>query len=532
MYSLLSLLASAICITSTFAQNSTSGLLVSTQQGDVQGTQVNPSARQFLGIPYATAARWTAPKSPAKRNETLIADHFGDSCIQQNSPANLAFVNLTSGEAPNVTESEDCLSVNIWVPSTSRKQKTAVMIWIYGGGFNFGTSNTPTYDGQHIVQDNDDVSVVSFNYRLNIFGQPNAPQLANSTTDSQNFGLLDINAAVKWVYDNIASFGGDPERITLFGQSAGGTAIDAYTFSHLNDTMVKGVIEHSGSISGGNFAQLVTGIDTQTWNNISNLVGCSSGKWLIQFKYTLQLTECITVPDDVQFECMKQVPARTLEEFVTSTNAAFNIVPDNITIFSNTDQRAKSGNFLKIPLLVGSTANDGDILAVIGMLLSPLGFAPPLVTELAADTLTELSFTCPTNITAQNRLDAGVPTWRYQYQGVFRDISTRPDLRAYHASELPLIFGTLNPNSPTTEELALSKYMQSAWVAFARDPQKGLSNFGWPNYDPATQSLVQLGNFYNRSSATFGSSAEIDIACSRVEILANISAQVNSLLAP
>jgi carboxylesterase type B len=83
------------------------------------------------------------------------------------------------------------------------------------------------------------VLVVTFNYRLNIFGQPNAPQLA-STTSSQNFGLLDLNAVVQWVHDNIAAFGGDPARIMLFGQSAGGVAIDAYTYMHPQDTVVKG----------------------------------------------------------------------------------------------------------------------------------------------------------------------------------------------------------------------------------------------------------------------------------------------------
>ena len=91
------------------------------------------------------------------------------------------------------------------------------------------------------MRDNDDVLVVSFNYRLNIFGQPNAPQLV-SKTDTQNFGLLDLNAVVQWVHDNIAVFGGDPSRIVLFGESAGAVAIDAYTYAHTQDTIVKGNI--------------------------------------------------------------------------------------------------------------------------------------------------------------------------------------------------------------------------------------------------------------------------------------------------
>jgi carboxylesterase type B len=115
------------------------GLLVHSQQGDVQGTLVSPTVRQFLGISYATASRWEAPELPPRRLTPFLANKFGDSCIQTNSPANIEFLKLTGSVVPNATESEDCLSVNIWAPSVLRKQKTAVMVWIYGGGFMFGT---------------------------------------------------------------------------------------------------------------------------------------------------------------------------------------------------------------------------------------------------------------------------------------------------------------------------------------------------------------------------------------------------------
>jgi carboxylesterase type B len=94
---------------------------------------------------------------------------------------------------------------------------------------------------QLVVRDNDDITLVSFNYRLNIFGHPNAPQLVNAS-QTQNFGLLDMRAAVEWVHANIAEFGGDPERITIFGQSAGAVMVDAYSFAYPNDTIVKGLI--------------------------------------------------------------------------------------------------------------------------------------------------------------------------------------------------------------------------------------------------------------------------------------------------
>lgn len=95
------------------------------------------------------------------------------------------------------------------------------------------------YIGENIVRDNDDIIVVSLNYRTNIFGQPNAPQLVNPT-NSQNFGLLDQKAAIQWVSDNIAAFGGDPERIIIFGESSGAISVDAYAYANPDDTIVKG----------------------------------------------------------------------------------------------------------------------------------------------------------------------------------------------------------------------------------------------------------------------------------------------------
>lgn len=100
-------------------------------------------------------------------------------------------------------------------------------------------SNFKYYIGENIVRDNDDIVIVSLNYRTNIFGQPNAPQLV-STTQSQNFGLLDRQVAIEWVHSNIAAFGGDPNRIVLFGQSAGSISVDAYTYANPGDTIVKG----------------------------------------------------------------------------------------------------------------------------------------------------------------------------------------------------------------------------------------------------------------------------------------------------
>jgi carboxylesterase type B len=116
------------------------GLTVNTNQGPVTGSLVFPSVRQFLGIPYATLnGRWEPPQFPAVRSTTFNANGFGDSCVQTLNPVNLEFLKLIGLGSQKVQESEDCLSVNIWTPSINRKQGTAVMLWIYGGGLEFGT---------------------------------------------------------------------------------------------------------------------------------------------------------------------------------------------------------------------------------------------------------------------------------------------------------------------------------------------------------------------------------------------------------
>lgn len=126
-----------------------------------------------------------------------------------------------------------------------------------------------------------------------------------------------------------------------------------------------------------------------------------------------------------------------------------------------------------------------------------------------------------------------MPTHNCPFLAVFPDLSSRPDLRAYHASEVPIVFGTYKQSfngPPTNDEIAFSKYVQQAWVAFARDPTRGLSNYGWPTYNPTTASLVQLGNPANNTGATFGQGQFTDLSCGALDALADLSAQLLALL--
>ncbi|KAH9485674.1 Cholinesterase [Psilocybe cubensis] len=497
------------------------------------------NVRQFLGVPYASAGRWEAPTLPLNRTTIFKATKFSDACVQNLAPSNLEFLKLSGGQGIGIPESEDCLTANIWVPSLNRKQKTAVLIWIHGGGFQWGTlilspkSNLAIYNGQNFVRDNDDIAIVTFNYRLNVFGQPNAPQLL-SKTKSQNFGLLDIDAAIQWVHTNIAAFGGDPERISLFGQSAGSMAVDAYSFMHPNDTIVKGTIQMSGTLiqgdSPGGLANAT--YEGDIWNSLAESLNCGNGKSKFNTQTFTKLLPILD-PDDAQLACMKAVPFRTLEDAVMKFGAiVFKAFIDDITLFTDLPQRIASGKFLKVPLLSGSVLNENDIFVVAAELTTPPSIVFPLLTEVAADLQTQVAFTCPAGTNAQDRLNVNLPVWRYQYQAVFSDLSTRPELRSYHQAEVPIVFGTydtaISAVKSTTTEVNLSKYMQKAWVAFARDPANGLTNYGWPTYNATSDSLVQLGGPANPSGLSLGQGSLLDHTCNHSDELLTFAIQLSS----
>jgi len=459
--------------------------------------------RQWLGIPFAANAgganRWKAPQPAPRLNGTFRAKQFGATCFQDLNQGNEEFLVIVGQNTP-LQESEDCLSLNIWAPPTSRPQKTAVLIWIYGGGFEFGSSNISTYNGETFVKNNDDITVVTFNYRMNIFSAPSAPQLAGGVG---NFDLLDRDAAINWVHANIAAFGGDPNRITIFGESAGAVSADAFAFAHPVSTLVKGIILESGTALLGTTNATNTSTPNSEWNIVADAVGCG------------------TTNDAAQLACMQAVPGKTLEETVIAKNLSFAAVPDGITLFSDSAMRLEQGNFLKVPTLLGNNANEGDIFAIIDQLIAT-NTTNENVTLTLSEEITQGEFNCPASLSAAGRAKAGVHTFRYRYEAVFPDISPRPDLRAYHSSEIPIVFGTFNasgsPAAPTANEIKLSSFVQSAWVHFARNPAAGLraAPFNWPTYNPNAATLGELGGTANPTGVHFTSPAQFDANCTAI----------------
>ena len=216
------------------------GLIVRTDRGLIQGTYAE-GTDQFLGVPYAAppvgALRWAAPQPPPRWAGVRQATSYGGRCAQ-----------LASGNGPRV-DNEDCLYANVFTPPGARAQSPGgglpVLVMIHGGGLTTGAGDQ--HDGSLIVT-TDHIIVVSINYRLGPFGFLDLPGLGTSaSTASGNFGLLDQEAALRWVQRNIAAFGGDPAKVTIAGESAGGWSDCALLASPPARGLFRGVIMESGS---------------------------------------------------------------------------------------------------------------------------------------------------------------------------------------------------------------------------------------------------------------------------------------------
>jgi para-nitrobenzyl esterase len=229
------------------AHGSPSELQVRIENGTMEGKAHGP-VRAFLGIPYAAPPvgdlRWKPP-APAPKWTGVRSTGFGARCMQGPIYADMVFRDAGG--------SEDCLSLNVWTPAKDAQAKLPVMVWIHGGGFMAGASSEPRQDGEVLATRG--VVVVSMNYRLGIFGFLVLPELA-AESDRQaagNYGLLDQVAALKWVCRNVASFGGDPGNVTIFGESAGSFSVSALMASPLAKGLFHKAIGESGAafFSGG-----------------------------------------------------------------------------------------------------------------------------------------------------------------------------------------------------------------------------------------------------------------------------------------
>jgi para-nitrobenzyl esterase len=242
-------------------------------QGVLQGIEAaKPGIRAFLGIPYAAPPvgdkRWTAPEPAASWEGVRSADQFGDRCVQTRPFPDQLF------QSP--AESADCLTLSVWTPA-KLGDRVPVMVWIHGGGFFSGASDEKRHDGSVLASKG--VVLVEFNYRLGVLGFLAHPELTAESPHhaSGNYGLMDQIAALHWVHDNIAAFGGDPGNVTIFGESAGSFAVSALMASPLAQGLFQKAIGESGAyFTGGGLSLLPLAAAEQRGTELAAAVGARS----------------------------------------------------------------------------------------------------------------------------------------------------------------------------------------------------------------------------------------------------------------
>ncbi|KAH8200712.1 hypothetical protein TruAng_005101 [Truncatella angustata] len=455
------------------------GQIVQTSSGLIKGHAAKDADQvsEYLGIPYAQPPVDGLRFQPSVRyngTDTIAARSFGHACMQ---PAlslsgtgkrqifgldltQAGLVLLTSYATSIPSQSEDCLTLNIWTKPQTGDDKKAV--WIHGGGWKTGASGIAWYNGQYFA-DQEDVVLVSINYRLNIFGFPGNP---NTTA---NLGLLDQRLAIEWIRDNIEGFGGDPERITIFGQSVGGSSVDIYSYAWNDDPIVKGVISQSGVAWA--FGLQDQSAATDQWQSAASTVGCTGST-------------------DDTLSCMNGLPATKVLSAIQGA-ATFGAIIDDKIVFSDYSAQKPVG----LPMLVGHT----DFEPGLTRALSQINVAADVYDAQQHDI-----WVCPTAERAQYAVLNANPIWRYRYFGEFPNtiLSDDPPSGAYHTAELPIIFGTVTQSvhANTDAENNIISYIRGAWAAFAKDPEKGLLSYGdgWPQYSADGQTLIKLA--YNNQT--------------------------------
>jgi para-nitrobenzyl esterase len=235
-----------ITLALTFAAAAFSADRVKVAAGTLEGSGPQEGVRAFKGIPFAEPPvgnlRWTPPRPPKKWSGVRPAAQFGARCMQQPLFSDMVF--RANGM------SEDCLYLNVWTPAKSGSERLPVLVYFFGGGFMAGDGSEPRYDGESMARKG--IVAVTVNYRLGVFGFMAHPELTKESPHhaSGNYTLLDQNAALAWVRQNIVAFGGDPAKVTIAGESAGSVAVSAQMASPLSRDLIAGAIGESGSILG------------------------------------------------------------------------------------------------------------------------------------------------------------------------------------------------------------------------------------------------------------------------------------------
>ncbi|XP_072014789.1 cholinesterase-like [Amphiura filiformis] len=558
----------ALLIVAAYAQTNP---VETIKTGRIKGKRISVNGSTevdaFLGIPFAEPIsgerRFKYPVPKASWNGVFNAREYGHGCWQL---PDTAFPGFEGTEIwnPTVPLSDDCLNLNVWVPYP-RPQNAAVLVWIYGGGYYSGVSSLSLYDGKYLAAI-EGIIVVSMNYRVGAFGF-----LATGDSSAPgNQGLYDQALALQWVQDNIATFGGDPNLVTIFGESAGGASVSCHLLSPVSHSL----FQRAGIQSAG---------ITAPWAYITKEVALERAKLLAHSVGCLKDTngDVQDIPDMIK--CLQDVDANDLLLAAspdTGRFLEFSFVPVNDGIFLPKDlvDAQDQGSFKQCELIIGSTSNEGNYFLIYGIpgfnkdeesLLDVEGYVKALsITfskfsqsfgldaiafqyrpwktpnnqSLLRDAVDlafgDYAFTCPSVEVAKAYAREGNQVYYYRFEERASNSPFPEWMGVLHGDEIAYIFGIpLDPSfGYSSREGELSRKLMSFWANFARtgNPNSDASDaadprFVWPQYDVETQEYLVLNEALSGESWIRGSGVKpLECAFWR-EYLPKLAVQTGSI---
>jgi len=498
------------------------GDTVRVASGAVAGTRTAAGIRLFRGLPYAAppvgALRWREPRPVAAWAGVRSAAQFGPRCMQPPIFADMVF--RSSGM------SEDCLYLNVWTPARSSAEKLPVLVYFYGGGFIAGDGSEPRYDGESMARRG--IVAVTVNYRLGVFGLLAHPQLTAESPHhaSGNEGMLDQAAALRWVRENIAAFGGDPARVTIGGESAGSISVSALMASPLSRGLIAGAIGESGAQLGPTSPAVPLSYGEQVGTRFATAAGVAS---------------------------LAELRALSSQEILDAAMRfgpwSFHAVQDGYFFPRAPGEIYAAGEQARVPLLAGWNTAESNAGGVLGNdPATPEGYAAAvrrLYGDRAADVLRLYPGATPEQAMqsagelAGDRF-LGLSTWKWlELQArtgarpVYRYLYARPRpavradaagtpgaptgppaTGAVHSAEIEYALGNLDRNRVfawTADDRAVSATMQAYFANFIKtgDPN-GAGLATWPALRPDAPRVMRLD---------VTSAAEADRTRARYELL-------------
>lgn len=467
--------------------------IVKTVNGKIQGTSnADKTVRIFKGIPFAAPPvgdlRWKTPQPVTNWKGIKQCTAFSASPIQ-NKPQPFYCWSEEFIAQPEPL-SEDCLYLNVWTSAQSKKEKQAVFVWIYGGGLSSGSANCAIYDGEEMAKKG--VVFISINYRVGVFGFMAHPDLSKESGygASGNYGFLDQVAALKWIQKNIAAFGGDPNNVTIAGQSAGAFSVTALIASPLAKCLFHKAIPQSGGLLSNNLSQ--------------NLAKAEE-----QGVFFMKKTNAISIAE------LRKKSAKELQELSNNeASGRFGTILDGYVLPVDLMEYFKKGLHNQTPILTGWVTGDGSFLGDTKMTVEEYKKeAQAKYGDKATDYLSIFPASTTDEVkTVKQKLTllafAGMPshllagfntktTYVYQFGHVPPDKPNFPNYGAFHTSEVPYALHTLHTWNRPWQQLDkdLENIISSYWINFVKTGNPNGNNLPeWKSYDKQSGNMMLLND--------------------------------------